>query len=239
MTTRASILVVEDEANLRTALRDNLVDEGYAVRVAADGAAARRELGAAPVDLVVLDLMLPDASGYDIAREIRAAKDPAMHRAMILMLTARTLEEDIVRGFDAGADDYVAKPYRLAELLARVKALVRRGQALKGTVAPATSGVSFAGFRLDRAARTLASADGALVELTKTEFDLLGYLLDNRDRALSRQEILDSVWGADVVVDGRTIDNFVSNLKKKLHWTASSGFHIRTLRGIGYRFELD
>lgn len=235
MTARASILVVEDEANLRTALRDNLVDEGYAVRLAADGAEARRELSAAPVALVVLDLMLPDTNGYDLAREIRAAKNPAM----ILMLTARTLEEDIVRGFEAGADDYVAKPYRLAELLARVNALVRRGQALKGTAAPAASGVTFAGFRLDRIARTLTDAGGALIELTKTEFDLLGYLLDNRDRALSRQEILDAVWGADVVVDGRTIDNFVSNLKKKLHWTTSSRFHIRTLRGVGYRFELD
>jgi len=232
---RAAVLVIEDEANLRTALRDNLIDEGYAVRLAADGTEARRELAAAPVDLVILDLMLPDANGYDLAREIRAAKNPAM----ILMLTARTLEEDIVRGFDAGADDYVPKPYRLAELLARVKALVRRGQSLKGTAAPAAAGSTFVGFRLDRTARTLAGADGVLIELTKTEFDLLGYLLDNRDRALSRTEILDSVWGADVVVDGRTIDNFVSNLKKKLRWTPSSGFHIRTLRGIGYRFELD
>ena len=232
---RVAVLVIEDEANLRTALRDNLVDEGYAVRLAADGTEARRELAAAPVDLVILDLMLPDANGYDLAREIRAAKNPAM----ILMLTARTLEEDIVRGFDAGADDYVPKPYRLAELLARVKALVRRGQSLKGTAAPAAAGSTFVGFRLDRTARTLAGADGVLIELTKTEFDLLGYLLDNRDRALSRTEILDSVWGADVVVDGRTIDNFVSNLKKKLHWSPSSGFHIRTLRGIGYRFELD
>lgn len=230
---KPSILVVEDEANLRTALRDNLVDEGYAVRVAADGASARKDLAAAPVDLVILDLMLPDTSGYDLARELRAAKNPAM----ILMLTARTLEEDIVRGFEAGADDYVSKPYRLAELLARVKALVRRGQALKGA-APPTDVVTFAGFTLDRSKRTLSAADGGLIELTKTEFDLLGYLLDNRDRALSRQEILDGVWGADVVVDGRTIDNFVSNLKKKLKWTASSSFHIRTLRGIGYRFEL-
>ena len=230
---KPQVLVVEDEANLRTALRDNLVDEGYAVRVAADGASARKDLASAPVDLVILDLMLPDASGYDLAREIRAAKNPAM----ILMLTARTLEEDIVRGFEAGADDYVSKPYRLAELLARVKALVRRGQALRGA-APATDVVIFAGFKLDRSARTLSAADGALIDLTKTEFDLLGYFLDNRDRALARQEILDGVWGRDVVVDGRTIDNFVSNLKKKLSWTPSSTFHIRTLRGIGYRFEL-
>ena len=230
---RASVLVVEDEANLRTALRDNLVDEGYAVRLAESGAAARRELAAGPVDLVVLDIMLPDASGYDLAREIRGARNPAM----ILMLTARTLEEDIVKGFDAGADDYVAKPYRLAELLARVGALVRRGQALRGAAAPA-SVVAFAGIRLDRGARTVSGADGAPVELTRTEFDLLAYLHDNRDRALSRQEILDAVWGKDVVVDGRTVDNFVSNLKKKLKWSDSAGFHIRTIRGIGYRFEL-
>ena len=229
---KASILVVEDEANLRTALRDNLVDEGYAVRVAENGAAARREL-ATPADLVILDIMLPDASGYDLAREMRSAKSPAM----ILMLTARTLEEDIVKGFDAGADDYVAKPYRLAELLARVGALVRRGQALRGIAAP-SGALAFAGFRLDRSARSLVAADGAPIDLTKTEFDLLAYLVENRDRALARQEILDAVWGADVVVDGRTVDNFVSNLKKKLRWTDSAGFHIRTVRGIGYRFEL-
>ena len=230
----ASILVVEDEANLRTALRDNLVDEGYEVRVAEDGAQARRELRAGSVDLVVLDIMLPDASGYELAREMRAGGNTAM----ILMLTARTLEEDIVRGFEAGADDYVAKPYRLAELLARVGALVRRGQALRG-IAAGDPARTFAGFRLDRAARSLISPDGRPIELTKTEFDLLAYLLDNRDRALGRQEILDAVWGADVVVDGRTVDNFVSNLKKKLGWSPSAGFHIRTVRGIGYRFEVD
>lgn len=230
----ASVLVVEDEANLRTALRDNLVDEGYAVRVAADGAAARRELGAGPVDLVVLDVMLPDASGYELAREMRAAGNAAM----ILMLTARTLEEDVVRGFQAGADDYVSKPYRLAELLARVAALVRRGQALRGTASSASATLAFAGFRIDRDARSVAGGDGAEIELTKTEFDLLVYFVENRDRALSRDEILDAVWGKDVVVDGRTVDNFVSSLKRKLHWSDAAGFHFRTVRGVGYRFEL-
>ena len=119
----AAILLVEDDESLRLALADNLEAEGHAVEVAADGAAARALLAAKRFELVLLDVMLPDTDGYTLARELRAARNPAR----ILMLTARTLEDDLVRGFEAGADDYLEKPYRLRELLARVKALLRRG----------------------------------------------------------------------------------------------------------------
>jgi DNA-binding response OmpR family regulator len=152
---------------------------------------------------------------------------------MVMMLTARTLEDDIVRGFEAGAQDYLTKPYRLRELLMRVRALVRRA----GTPPPQV--MSFAGFSLDLGKRALSRGDGSTIELTRTEFDLLAYLVRHRDRALTRQEILDTVWGQDVVVDPRTVDNFVSNLKKKLGWTSTSGFTIHTIRGVGYRMEID
>ena len=155
-------------------------------------------------------------------------------KSMVLMLTARTLEDDIVKGFEAGAQDYLGKPYRLRELLARVAALVRR------TGAAPPQSLAFGGFTLDLARRSLTrGAGGGEVELTRTEFDLLAFLLRHKDRALTRDAILDAVWGQDVVVDPRTVDNFVSSLKKKLGWTSTSPWAIHTLRGVGYRMELD
>ncbi len=224
----STILVVEDDENLGLALADNLETEGYTVEVAESGAAARAALDRGRFDLIILDIMLPDIDGYAFCRELRAGGSPVC----VLMLTARTLEEDLVRGFEAGADDYVAKPYRLAELLARVRALLRRG-------APTSATARFGDFVLDRDGRKLTRGPGELVELTRKEFDLLAYLIDNRDRALPRQQILDAVWGEDVIVDARTIDNFVSSLKKKLEWHPDAPYRIETVRGVGYRFDVD
>lgn len=224
-----SILIVEDDANLRLGLRDNLRDEGYDVTEASSARDADAHLRERQFDLLLLDVMMPGEDGYSFCRRLRAQGV----KSMVMMLTARSLEDDIVRGFDAGAQDYLTKPYRLRELLARVQALVRRG----GGATP-TQVVGFAGYTLDLGRRTLARPDGSPVELTRTEFDLLAFLLRHRDRALPRGEILDAVWGRDVVVDPRTVDNFVSNLKKKLGWTSTSGFTIHTIRGVGYRLEL-
>ena len=218
----ATILIVEDDENLRLALADNLDDEGYDVTSVASVAAAEEALAGAGFDLIVLDIMLPDGDGYSLCERLRARGV----ESRVLMLTARTLEDDLVRGFEAGADDYLTKPYRLRELLARVAALLRR----RGGAAPPSG---FAGYALDRTARTLAGPDGGAVELTRTEFDLLAFLLDHRGRALTRQRILDAVWG-DVIVDPRTVDNFVSNLKRKLSWTPDTGFVIRTIRGSSW-----
>lgn len=223
------ILIVEDDANLRLGLRDNLRDEGYDVAVASSAREAELLLREHPFDLLLLDVMLPGEDGYSFCRRLRASGV----RSMVMMLTARSLEEDLVRGFEAGAQDYLTKPYRLRELLARVGALVRR----TGGEPPRV--LSFSGFTLDLGRRSLARAEGSLIELTRTEFDLLVFLLEHRDRALTRGEILDAVWGKDVIVDPRTVDNFVSNLKKKLGWTSASGFTIHTLRGVGYRLELE
>lgn len=218
-----SVLVVEDDSNLRLALEDNLRDEGYQVAVAATVAEATSAL-AAPFDVVVLDLMLPDGDGYALCRALRARG----HGGRVLMLTARTLEDDLVKGFEAGADDYLAKPYRLRELLARVAALARRAP----SAAPPPS-LSLAPFTVDVSRRTVTGPSGEL-ELTRKEFDLLVCLLQAGDRVLTRDEILDRVWGADVVVDSHTVDNFISALKKKLA-APKAAFELKTVRGVGFR----
>lgn len=217
------VLVVEDDSSLRLALTDNLEDEGYAVVAAATLAAARTALTKQRFDVVVLDLMLPDGDGYTLCRELRKAGNAAR----VLMLTARTLEDDLVKGFEAGADDYLAKPYRLRELLARVAALSRRAAS-----APVAATHSLGKYTVDETRRTVTGPSGD-VELTRKEFDLLVCLLRAGDAVVKRDDILDAVWGA-VVVDTHTVDNFVSSLKKKLK-ADTSGFELKTVRGVGFR----
>lgn len=228
-TTQPTLLIVEDDPHLRLALRDNLRDEGYDVTEASSTREADALLKGRTFDLLILDVMLPGEDGYSFCRRLRASGV----QSMVMMLTARTLEDDILRGFEAGAQDYLTKPYRVRELLARVRALVRRA----GT--PLAQVQGFAGFTLDLGRRTLSRADGSVIDMTRTEFDLLAFLLKNKDRAITRSEILNNVWGRDVVVDPRTVDNFISVLKKKLGWTVGAGFTIHTIRGVGYRMELD
>lgn len=259
----AHILVVEDDEDLRVVLADNLEDEGHRVTAVATVAAAARALGLPPdggagpatavaeppepVDLVVLDVMLPDGDGYTLCRQYRAARGPAP----VLMLTARRLEDDLITGLEAGADDYLAKPYRLRELLARVKALLRRGGPLGHATgpgapapgaaapgAPTEAGPAFGPYRLDLRARLVRGPAGP-VALTRTEYDLLAWLVQHTGVAHSRDALLDGVWGADVVVDPRTVDNFVMNLKRKLDWTPECAWRIAAVRGVGYRFEVD
>lgn len=217
------VLVVEDDSNLRLALCDNLADEGHEVTSAATLADARRALKTEPAfDVLVLDLMLPDGDGTALCRELRTQGTTAR----ILMLTARTLEDDLVKGFEAGADDYLAKPYRLRELLARVAALARRSPTATSTRH------ALGHYEVDETSRTVTGPGGA-VELTRKEFDLLVFLLRAGDAVARREDILDAVWG-DVVVDTHTIDNFISSLKKKLK-ADSAGFELKTVRGVGFR----
>ncbi|NVI96815.1 response regulator transcription factor [Myxococcus sp. AM009] len=225
-----ALLLVEDDANLRLALRDNLENQGgYAVEEATCVREAREHLGRRDFQLILLDVMLPDGDGYTLCRALREEGVTTP----VLMLTARTLEDDVVRGFESGAQDYLGKPYRLRELLARVGALVRRSGA-----AP-VKGLRFAGYRMDLDRRKVETPAGAPVELTRTEFDLLALLVRERERVLRRDEILDAVWGREVVVDPHTVDNFVSSLKKKLGWNSTSRFAIQTVRGVGYRMEVE
>ena len=215
------VLVVEDDSSLRLAVTDNLEDEGYQVIATASLAGARAAVAAQSFDVGVLDLMLPDGDGSALCRELRKAGNPTR----VLMLTARTLEDDLVKGFEAGADDYLAKPYRLRELLARVAALARR---TKVTATTHTLGH----YEVDETRRTVTGPSGA-VELTRKEFDLLVCLLRAGDAVVKRDDILDAVWG-EVVVDTHTVDNFVSSLKKKLK-VESAGFELKTVRGVGFR----
>lgn len=212
-----SVLVVEDDASLRLALCDNLEGEGYQVAAAASLAQARA-LGAR--DVVVLDVMLPDGSGLQLCRELRATAPGTR----VLLLTARTLEDDVVEGLGAGADDYVAKPYRLRELLARIAALARRAAGDGGEAAALPLG----DYRVELSTRTVRGPQG-VVALTRTEFDLLRFLVGKQGAVASRQEILDAVWG-EVTVDVHTVDNFVGALRRKL-----PGLAVKTVRGVGFR----
>lgn len=225
------ILIVEDDENLRLTLADNLGEEGYQVDHVGLGQHALKLAERNPYDILILDIMLPDMDGYRICQTLRKRKHPAK----IIMLTARSLEDDLLRGFDVGADDYLTKPYRLRELFVRIRALLRRNS----DITQADSKRYQVGeFSLNEEARTAYTAHGELIELTRKEFDLLLFFVHNLGRALSRNEILDQVWGKDISVEGRTVDNFVSSLKKKLGWTPQSSFHIRSVRGVGYRLEV-
>lgn len=231
------ILLVEDDESLRLTLADELRDNGYSVATASSVAQAESLLASASFDVVILDVMLPDGDGYALCASLRKKASASGNKsARVLMLTARTLEDDLVKGFDAGADDYLKKPYRLRELLVRVRALARRPGAPSADDA-ANDVVALGDMKLDKRARCVRDAGGAEIAFTPTEIDLLVLLVDSNGRALSRNEILDTVWGKDVVVDERTVDNFVSSLKKKLKWTPSSPFAIKTVRGVGYRME--
>ena len=177
------------------------------------------------IDLVVLDVMLPDGSGYDLCKEIR----PEHPGLMVLMLTARTLDSDLHAGFNAGADDYLTKPYKIGELLLRISALLRRAP---GAVRIQDE-IDINGFNVSWSKRVIVK-DQQPVHLTKKEFDLLKLLFENIDRPLTRDEILDQVWGQEIYVEERTVDNFISNVRRALDLNSPQPYHIKTIRGIGY-----
>lgn len=229
MTDKIEILIVEDDENLALALQDNLLQESYEVSLASNGEKAKELLSLQSFDVIVLDVMLPDSDGYSLCEYWRQQGVGSM----ILMLTARSLEEDIIKGFDAGADDYVVKPYRIQEFLRRIQALLRRSGR------EVSNDAQLPGFHFEHTARCVTNENGEEVSLTKKEYDLLEYFIKNQNQALTRDMILDEVWGRNVLVDTRTVDNFVSNLKKKLNWSVDSAFRFTTIRGVGYRFELD
>lgn len=223
------VLVVEDDASITLGLRINLESEGYDVVEAEDGerglGIARRERP----DLVILDVMLPKMNGFQVLQAIR--REGLM--MPIIILSARTAEMDKVTGLELGAEDYVAKPFSLAELLARVRAALRRGPL---PVQPPRSVLVFGDIRIDVAARTVMRA-GAPVEMTATELDLLLCLIEARGAALSRDAIFTRVWGPNHHGTPRTIDNFIQQLRAKLEAEPQRPRHVMTVRGIGYRFD--
>jgi two-component system response regulator RegX3 len=220
------VLVVEDEAAIRGGLCDVLAFHGYEPSGAADGEEGLREALHGGFDLVVLDVMLPRRSGFEVCAELRVARP----RLPILMLTARGAEEDVLRGFRAGADDYVTKPFSLAELVARVEALLRRAGRL-----PAAARTPFAvgGLAVDPE-RLVAERDGTSIELTRREADMLALFARERGRIVSRRMLLTEVWGMEAAdrVETRTVDMHVAKLRKKLGDARAA---IETVRGEGYR----
>ena len=238
------ILIVEDERHLADGLRFNLNADGHEARVASDGAEAlqmlRDERG--QFDAVVLDVMLPKVDGFAVARTLRAESD----FVPILMLTARSRPEDVLQGFESGADDYLPKPFELAILLARIRGLLRRREWLRGPTEPARVAstpaapadvIEFAGHRLDLRALEL-HANGRAYRLTVMEADLLAYLVRHAGQVVSRKAILEDVWGLHEDTDTRAIDNFIVRLRRYLEADPSRPSLILTVRGVGYRLQL-
>ena len=224
----ARILIVEDEEPLTLLLRYNLEAEGYEVEVAVRGDDAEIRLKEGLPDLVVLDWMLPGISGIELCRRLRARSDT--ERLPIIMLTARGEESERVRGLATGADDYLVKPFSVAELLARVKALLRRANPAR------IAGLLQIGdLELDRDRRRVARA-GRDVHLGPTEFRLLEHLMQSAGRVFSRGQLLDGVWGRDVYIDERTVDVHVGRLRRALN-RGGAPDPIRTVRGGGYAFD--
>ncbi len=227
-----SVLVVDDEPSYVEALLVSLRREGFDVRAAEDGPSAMDSIRAEPPDLVLLDVMLPGMSGVDVCREIRKTST-----IPVIMVTAKGEEIDAVVGLEVGADDYVTKPYRLRELVARMRAVLRRGGVRTGDPDVQVASVMSEGdleVDLDRHEVTLR---GELVPLALKEFELLTHLLENAGRVVTRDSLMQNVWGYDYFGDTKTIDVHVKRLRSKIEDDPSHPSRITTVRGVGYRYE--
>jgi two-component system alkaline phosphatase synthesis response regulator PhoP len=225
------ILLVEDEPGLALTVEDRLAVEGYRVEVARDGPSGLQRASAGGFDLLVLDVMLPGKSGFEVCRELRAEG----LRAPILMLTARGQIEDKVVGLKLGADDYLVKPFHMSELVARVEALLRRGAGGAAGQKAGAASFRFGDVRVDFRKAEVHVGERP-VELSAKELLLLRYFLEHRGAALSRQELLDAVWGWNVASSTRTVDVHVAGLRKKLERDPAEPRYILTLHGVGYKF---
>lgn len=240
------ILVVEDEAHLAEGLRFNLEEEGYAAEVVGDGESATKRLleKKEAFDAIVLDIMLPGKDGFSVVSELRAARN----YVPVLMLTARGRPEDVLKGFASGADDYLAKPFDLSILLARLQGLLRRsewmlGGKVSGLANAAGNGgnagdfgrFSFAGKTIDFGALELRS-HGSTIHLTVMESELLRHLVRNDGKIVSRKQILEEVWNLHEDTDTRAIDNFIVRLRRYIEDDPANPRHLLTVRGVGYRF---
>jgi len=238
MRTAPSILIVDDDQRLRRVISRFLFREGYKVREAGNAIEMRRALAVRPADLILLDLMLPGEDGLSLTRELRATADVA-----IIMLTGKGNTVDKVVGLEVGADDYITKPFDERELLARVRTVLRRSQAAKhnpmgGTPASGRQ-AKFSGWTMDLVSHEVTSANGDRVDITGNEFQLLASLLARPMQALTRQEILDLVFGRDWSPTDRSIDVLVAKLRRKLEKDPKYPRIIKTVRGMGYMFAAE
>ena len=223
------ILLVEDEQALRETLMFLLESEGYEVIEAEDGAAAISQFEKHGADLILLDLMLPKLSGKEVCKQIRLTSD-----VPVIMLTAKDTEIDKVIGFEIGADDYVTKPYSKTELLARMKAVLRRN----GGPRAAENGILEAGPVKMDIERHLVYFNGQKVAMPLKEFELLELLLENRNRVLTRGQIIDRVWGSNYFGDTKTLDVHIKRLRSKIEEDPARPVHLLTVRGLGYKYEV-
>ena len=230
-----NILIVEDEESLADPLAVLLRKEGFDVILASDGPTALEQFANNTVDIVLLDLMLPGMSGTDVCKQLRATSS-----VPVIMVTARDSEIDKVVGLELGADDYVTKPYSSRELIARIRAVLRRGHDVsaesqeEGLEEQILEGGRV---RMD-VERHIVMVDGEEVSMPLKEFDLLEYLLRNAGRVLTRGQLIDRIWGADYVGDTKTLDVHVKRLRSKIEAEPSRPQHLVTVRGLGYKFEL-
>lgn len=224
------VLVVEDEAALATMLRYNLERQGYNVDEAGDGQEAMTRISEQQPDLVLLDWMLPVMSGIEVCRQIR--RRPETRDLPVIMVTARTDDQDAVRGLNTGADDYITKPFNLDSLLARVRALLRRAGAM-----PAKSVLAFHDVSLDQTTHRVIR-NGRTVRLGPTEYRLLEFFLQHPRRVFTREEVLDSVWGPDIHVEPRTVDVHIRRLRKAINQENELDL-VRTVRAAGYALDTE
>jgi DNA-binding response OmpR family regulator len=224
--TGSRILIIEDDPALLRGLKDNFSSRGCVVDTAADGEAGLEAALSANHDLILLDIMLPKVNGYEICRAMRERRI----ETPVIMLTAKGQEEDVILGLNLGADDYVTKPFRIRELLARANSMLRR------TGMKTEEVCRFGEYEMDNAAHKLF-CEGREVELTAKEFRLLEYFVARRGRALARNGILDAVWGNSVMVTERSVDRCVTTLRAKIEKDPRRPRFIHTIRDVGYRFE--
>lgn len=224
----SNILIIEDEKDIVEALEYNLRKEGFRTSRAYDGKSGLKAALEKPFDLVILDLMLPAVDGLEVCRRLKSSQKASA--IPIIMLTAKGSETDRVLGLELGADDYITKPFSMRELIARVKAVLKRSARPQEGAGPA---LRFPGLEIDIEKHEVL-ASGKPVELTAREFALLRYLAENRDKALTREKLLDRVWGIDVAIETRTVDVHVKSLRDKLK---KASRYIQTLRGVGYKFK--
>jgi two-component system alkaline phosphatase synthesis response regulator PhoP len=224
----AHILVVDDETHLAAGIAENLEAEGYRADVAHDGRAGLDRLRAEPFDLVLLDVMMPNMDGLELCAELRRSGV----QTPVLFLTVKGDAEDRVRGFEAGGDDYLTKPFHLRELLLRVAAILRRSSWYQS----ASSTLGFGGNTIDFQTYEARAWDGSAHSLTHKEAMILKVLTDRAGSIVTREEILDRVWGYEVFPSTRTIDNFIVRLRKRFERNPEAPAHFHTVRGVGYRF---
>lgn len=225
------MLVVDDDALIRKAVRLTCETEGYAVQEADRGTDVLDRIENFHPDIILLDLMLPDLSGFDVCREIRRAG----HRMPVVILSAKNEEIDVVLGLEIGADDYINKPFRPRELLARIAAHLRKAKETRAESRPDDGRLVFRDLVIDTSERRVLRSDQDVI-LTHTEFDLLAYLATNAGKVLSRERILSSVWGYEHPIETRVIDVHVRNLRRKIEPDPAQPRYILAVPGIGYRF---